>query len=763
MFEELLLFSFYVTLRVIFIREQLFMRSNLCTSFFQRYRKFFIIWVFLIIILCFFNDSTFASNTGTTTNPWWDDDASTIIQAINGFFKILSALLWALTAFVSLFLYPGWTNGTLFGLTWYLKEIWILISNLVYFIFAGVLIVIAFMNIIGKWDGTWELKQAMPKFIVWVLIVPFSWFLVQFILSLTAILTVGVLTLPFDVFKDSDFFKEIKDWDMKICTEIKVNLTDWLAGDTSSTVGEDNKLFWEAITCDEKIWLGTYMNQWGEGLKNSIFGVVSIYTYSVLGLDNLDTLAKWELKNIGQIFDAWLKFIFDIIFVVVYFLLMVALFLALFVRWVWLWVYMMLSPTFWLLYFFWKWSDWVWETKFSIKGFVDLALVPVYVSAALSFWLVFLFIASNGMVTSGALTDGRLEVWWTWIQFEWEFWDTQKDWALFAWGWSAIGKMIVEIFWIVILWIAVMAALRSSETTRAVVEPIAAFGKSVWELAAKAPTYAPIIPLGQWGMSATALSSAWAQVKNTIAWAQTSIWSDRGSAFTKNVLWIWDNEISRLTNAMSKHSATLEWTAQDNQEQMWYALSTLLDSTDAQILWSNSEFKKKFNEYMSSIFREDYTDAMQSQVTTASRWNIDDRLHRIFQELGTKNGTALHKAFGKEIPNLELVQQRLENSDATTWDETSWGSWAAAAGWAAWTTTTNISTVISGITVANAWERAGTFDSTITVPDLTGKLPDELSGEEKEKIVEAFREAWKIEDWEESVASEEPAEREPTA
>jgi malonyl CoA-acyl carrier protein transacylase len=53
---------------------------------------------------------------------------------------------------------------------------------------------------------------------------------------------------------------------------------------------------------------------------------------------------------------------------------------------------------------------------------------------------------------------------------------------------------MVQVFGIAILWIAVMSALQKSEITKAVVEPIAAFGKSVGELAAKAPSYAPIIP-----------------------------------------------------------------------------------------------------------------------------------------------------------------------------------------------------------------------------------------------------------------------------
>jgi len=58
------------------------------------------------------------------------------------------AILAIVTSFISIFLYPGWVNGTMFGLQDYLKEIWILVSNVVYFVFAGILIVIAFMNII---------------------------------------------------------------------------------------------------------------------------------------------------------------------------------------------------------------------------------------------------------------------------------------------------------------------------------------------------------------------------------------------------------------------------------------------------------------------------------------------------------------------------------------------------------------------------------------------------------------------------------------
>ena len=90
-----------------------------------------------------------------------------------------------------------------------------------------------------------------------------------------------------------------------------------------------------------------------------------------------------------------IKVIFDLIFIVVFLLLMIALFMALFARGTWLWLYAMFSPVFWLLFFFGKAKEGVWEQKFGIGEFIKLALVPVYVSAALAFWLMFIFVVSN--------------------------------------------------------------------------------------------------------------------------------------------------------------------------------------------------------------------------------------------------------------------------------------------------------------------------------------------------------------------------------
>lgn len=56
--------------------------------------------------------------------------------------------------------------------------------------------------------------------------------------------------------------------------------------------------------------------------------------------------------------------------------------------------------------------------------------------------------------------------------------------------------MVVDILAIIVLWMAVMVALKSSEITKQAVDPIAKFGSNIGSLAMNMPKYVPI-PLGK--------------------------------------------------------------------------------------------------------------------------------------------------------------------------------------------------------------------------------------------------------------------------
>lgn len=98
--------------------------------------------------------------------PLSAEDRKTI-ESVNMFFKMMAVFLTLFTNLVGWFLSPDWTNGTIIsGLHDMIKNLWLLVSNVVYFIFAMLFVWIALMNIIGKDGDNYKLKQAIPKFII---------------------------------------------------------------------------------------------------------------------------------------------------------------------------------------------------------------------------------------------------------------------------------------------------------------------------------------------------------------------------------------------------------------------------------------------------------------------------------------------------------------------------------------------------------------------------------------------------------------------
>jgi len=455
---------------------------------------------------------------------WWSwvsKNAQKWFDIWNWIVAWISAVLWVLTYMVTMLLDPWFTSWTMFWINDKLHQIWILVSNVVYFIFAFLLIWIAFMNIIWKWDK-WELKQAMPKFIVWVLIVPFSWFFVNLIVSLANILTFSALSLPADTFPS---YKTVLN-KINIPATCTLDLETWA------------KKWIKCQSWTTNLWqVTTWSSYW----------LLSTYTYWLLKVDTLPTIKQQNIVSwaIQSTEDLIIYILFSWIFILVYAILIITLAIVLLVRAVWLWIYLALSPLFWLEYFFWK--DWGGDfmKKFNVSEFIWLAMVPFYSVLALSFWFLFLSItmqwlstnanskakSSNYEITKNSMTIKLPIKGWT-VQTElkvkgsWAFanliWDTQsafnvakgiwyKNWLWFIWA------IFMNIFWVVVFRVAVMAALQASTITKAIVAPIKQFGDSVWSLVSKAPTYAPVFG----GHSATEL---W-QAASTFQWSITSYYN----------------------------------------------------------------------------------------------------------------------------------------------------------------------------------------------------------------------------------------------
>ena len=512
-------------------------------GFFKK-NKIVLIYITLFFYLSFlFTDFSFAASWDLASSS---STAQSIAEWTNAFLGVVSLFTWLITALATMFLSPEWVNGSLFWMNEKFKTIWIMVSNIVYFIFAFLLIWIAFMNIIWKNTDQYQLKQALPKFIVWILIVPFTWFLVQFILSISAILTISAVSLPHDTFPD------YKNWlDMveipKKCT-IDISSKWW-----EKWIFDDCPIDWE------KIELSKLLSIWNS--SSAIYWTIAYYTHWVMWIENVDKIKFKDKSTIWTIADVAMKLIFDVLFLAIFFILLVALALVLMIRWIYIWIYMMLSPVFWLMYFFDKknWWDWFFA-KFNLKEFIALAMVPVYTMLALSFWMLFIYIVWTGLPQEA--TDAKNKNISTSVDDEWSAiiiwngdnqisytikWATWTDWTIietFAKLWNtsrdAIWALILKLFSIVVLWWSVMAAMRTSQITKTIVEPLHQFGTKVWQIATSAPWNIPVFG----GQSMRSMDNIVWQVQ----WWISSNQSKKASSFlSKHPFLPWSNWVAKIS------------------------------------------------------------------------------------------------------------------------------------------------------------------------------------------------------------------------
>lgn len=637
-------------------------------QFFTKNRKiFYYIW-FFIFIFSFSYDATFAELDANL--PLYSKN--NVVEVINMVIQVIGVLMGVATYLATMFLSPEWINGSLFWLDEKLKGIWILVSNIVYFIFAFILIWVAFMNIIWKTWETYQLKQALPKFIVWVLIVPFSWFLVQFILSISAILTVSAITLPYETFDDY----WVKMSEMKIPKDCKINLNKNKAKDEQIIDCTFDKLEWDKMT-------------------DSILWIFSLYTYWILKFDSYDDFSKkfMEESKAGTMLDLVVKMLFSFIFIIVYWVLIITLALVLLIRWIYIWIYIMLSPAFWLMYFFWKtdWWEWLVE-KFNLKEFIALALIPVYTMLALSFGLLFIFIIWQWLVTSSSLegnialgkidSDTKLaKNWDSYLRIgerrliiSWAFSDvTASDLTSFTntiekeWGWLlwVVWNLILKIFGIVVLWGAVMAAMRTSKITRQITEPLYNFWTKVWEIAASAPANIPIF----WWQSMKSMGT----VASWIEWKISQMSTDRGNRFLDKTPF-GNNTLTKSMGDLQNDIITAT-----SQSQKAALMQKILKNTDwdfKQLYTSPAAQKALFN-LISKIKPEILKDLKIDKPSDINNWTLVAKIYEKVEDEGLAYKDILPENNWKinEAAMIEAAKRLKNTSISTPTDSTNDNNW----------------------------------------------------------------------------------------
>ncbi len=448
---------------------------------------------------------------------------------ING----MNIILWVITVIVSpaimfagWLMSPDWTSGDLFGLRAPMYALWVTVSNIVYFVYAILLILIALGTMFGK--ESFSYKVMLPKLALGILMVPFTWWFVQWTISLSAVVTASVITIPAETMK-TDGSSTSSWWNTESIPN-KIVISE----SSSGTLKQD------------KIICPTNCKTPGDFLKNSagMYGYMMVYAYSIFKFQEvkqLNTVTDIIKEGVG-IVHQW---IIAAIMFLVFGLLTLALVAMLLVRAIKLWVYAIFSPLF--TFQFVAGSAMMGENKdtFTIKEFVGLCFVPAIVGLALSFGLIMISAVSSGTPnagnTTGQCTADKLKTdeWCllanlmgnpqnnitrkilyaneplkattiNTIKFggiEMEFLGkagASQDSAESANTTTGVlnsaggifGTLIIDIIALVFIWLAFMAAKNVSKAVSMAVEPFEKIGKQVGSLASSIPKYTPIPGLG---------------------------------------------------------------------------------------------------------------------------------------------------------------------------------------------------------------------------------------------------------------------------
>jgi predicted tellurium resistance membrane protein TerC len=146
---------------------------------------------YLLFGLFLFVGYTFAADVSKE-----DSDAiEMIVQVLNFLFTVITFLLTPAIILCGWLLSPDWTMGDFFGLRPYFIQVWVLVSNLVYIIFALMLLWMAVMQIFSS-ESNYAFKKKLPRFLVGIMIVPFTWLIVSWTLSFANQAVAAVLSIP---------------------------------------------------------------------------------------------------------------------------------------------------------------------------------------------------------------------------------------------------------------------------------------------------------------------------------------------------------------------------------------------------------------------------------------------------------------------------------------------------------------------------------------------------------------------------------------
>jgi hypothetical protein len=219
--------------------------------------------------------------------------------------NVLNVVLWPVLMIIGALL----DNTMLFGsgMEERIREIWIPIRNMVNIFFVLALVGVALYNVLGlgEKDGQASLKSILPKIIVGLILVNFSFFAIKLTLDATNVVTTAIFAIPTQITGDVDMSEELEKELCEKETGFTKNSCDVGTGMLNpqgkkflSKWGSHNAALLLAIKTGKVVFYGDVevnVENW-ENLSISI--IISMLMYLMFGLAFLALLAILAIRMV---------------------------------------------------------------------------------------------------------------------------------------------------------------------------------------------------------------------------------------------------------------------------------------------------------------------------------------------------------------------------------------------------------------------------------------------------------------------------------
>ena len=381
-----------------------------------------------------------------------------------------------------------------------LNYVWQIVRNIVNYVFIVILIVIAFMVVatagggIGGGESSIQIGKVLPKFVIAVVAVNFTWFGAKVVLDAANIATnivysipqsVGIKSIPegcIDAWSaDKAQKSESTDAEKPVCP---MNLIGVDFFDTKKNLSKTEK-GWSKGTGDKQLVyktdLATFTYEWSNKWKYfSHTTFASYFAYSVLQIQSLPmsngTDINWQQVSVQAVFAFVVMLLILIVFSII--------FLVVLERVVVLWINIILSPI----------GVLVWMMKdvipinigsddnniLGLESFLERAFIPAIMGIPLVFGAIMLMVGKSIEVENISFYDYKVDI-------------TGTNKIL-----NTVNS-IQALFWyiiaIVILWQSAGIAAKKTTFVKPAIEGIKQGVEGVGQFLIQAPAQLPWIPV----------------------------------------------------------------------------------------------------------------------------------------------------------------------------------------------------------------------------------------------------------------------------